>query len=64
MIKNPILSLFPLKKIIPILNSEWKSQAKSPMDSRLKVDFRSFEREDINLPSWETSIRSVVRDIL
>tara|TARA_Y100000996_G_scaffold394840_1_gene359523 strand:+ start:2149 stop:3066 length:918 start_codon:yes stop_codon:yes gene_type:complete len=51
-------------KIIPILNSEWKSQAKRPMDSRLKVDFRSFEREDINLPSWETSIRSVVRDIL
>lgn len=53
-----------LAKIIPIKAHEWKSLAKRPLDSRLKVDFRSLEREDIVLPSWDEGVRSVVKEIL
>ncbi len=51
-------------KIIPIKSTEWNSIAKRPLDSRLKVDFRKLERENIKLLQWDESLRSIVKAIL
>ncbi len=51
-------------KLKPIESFEWKSRANRPLDSRLKVNFKELERENIFLPKWENSVRNFVRKIL
>ncbi len=51
-------------KIVPIKSNEWNSLAKRPNDSRLKVNFRELELNNIFLPGWEISVREFVNIIL
>lgn len=51
-------------KLKSIESSDWNSLAKRPLDSRLKVNFKEFEKEKISLPKWQDSVRIFVRKIL
>ena len=51
-------------ELVPIKSSSWKSNAKRPLDSRLKVNFKLLEKNNINLPKWKESLRHEVINIL
>ncbi len=51
-------------KIIPVRSNQWNSLAKRPSDSRLKVNFKEFELNNIFLPKWDVSVREFVDIIL
>ena len=51
-------------ELIPIKLSEWKSDAKRSIDTRLYTDFDYYLKNDIKFSSWEDSVRLVVRKAL
>jgi len=51
-------------ELIPITLSEWKSDAKRSIDTRLYTDFDYYLKNDIKFSSWEDSVRLVVRKAL
>ncbi len=66
-IKNEMESLLNEKfknNIRPISNKDWVSLAKRPDDSRLNVDFSELENFNIFLPSWDSSVRDLVKEFL
>ncbi len=66
-IKDEVQKLLDKKlnvKLVPIKSNNWTSLAKRPLDSRLKVDFKELEVNNILLPRWDDSVRIFVRKIL
>ena len=51
-------------KLIPISSSEWISAAQRPLDTRLKVDYKFLEENNIKTSPWQDSVRLVVRNTL
>lgn len=51
-------------KIIPIKSNQWISLAKRPLDSRLKVEFNRFEKNNIIIRRWDDSIKDTVKNLL
>ncbi len=51
-------------KLVPINSKDWSSLASRPIDSRLKVNFRELEKNNIFLPKWDKSVRGFVRKML
>jgi len=50
-------------ELIPISVSDWSSEAERPLDSRLYVDYKLLEENQIYLNSWEEAVRLVVKKI-
>lgn len=50
--------------IKPISSKDWVSLAKRPDDSRLNVNFNELEDFNIFLPTWEMSVRDLVKEFL
>ena len=51
-------------ELIPISLSEWESDAKRSIDTRLYTDFDYYLKNDIKFSSWEDSVKLVVRKVL
>ena len=51
-------------KLIPISSSEWISAAQRPLDTRLKVDYKFLNENNIKTSPWQDSVRLVVRNTL
>lgn len=51
-------------KLVPINSTDWNSLALRPIDSRLKVNFKELEKNNIFLPKWDKSVRGFVRVML
>lgn len=51
-------------KLIPISSLEWVSAAQRPLDTRLEVDYKFLEENDIKISPWQNSVRFVVRNTL
>lgn len=51
-------------QIVPIKASEWVSLANRPLDSRLKVDFKKFEENNIFIRRWDVSVKETVKNLL
>jgi len=66
-VKDEIESIINRKlktNIKPISSKDWVSSAKRPDDSRLNVDFNELENFNIFLPTWEMSVRDLVKEFL
>lgn len=50
--------------IRPISNKDWVSLANRPNDTRLNVNFNELENFNIFLPTWESSVRDLVKEFL
>ena len=65
-IKSKINTIIQSKdsKISSILASEWDSEAKRPLDSRLVIDNEWLKDNGISVPAWEGRVKDVVSKIL
>lgn len=51
-------------ELVPIKSKQWKSLAKRPLDSRLKVDYKKFEKSKIFLNNWQVGVQKTVKILL
>jgi len=53
-----------LVKLIPIQSDQWNSAAPRSLDTRLKVNYKFLDENNIKVSTWEESVRLVVRKTL